>query len=618
MTGKKRALIGICILAAVYFGRADMVWAGEYSQESVEIEGERKEGKQEETEEKQDKDKENGKACSEIWDETGYLAVSMGDCYPGNRVEYDMRRKRTILYPSGWQKQLIVREKEKAELYYGRYRGKVQYEEYESISPILDAEFFLGPLRALELTTADFEENQEGVQEGYHITLTDSEQLELFYAPLVYEGIFHEDEVNFTAVDIWLNEEYLPQEVRFTLKSDVLDAEQLATLEEELTQRYSYPELKEFSEHLELVQNVMEDIVPEEEITIADYVTDLNNILQAKDEYFLQRLTHQGEELSYYCGWDKRAVLAYLEAVNTRFNTFAGNSYEAESVTKAEYLEELENTYQSARQIGSDVYTYMFEESRIAPKEKALLVLRQMGAYLDKNGMLQLGKGDRFASDMAPHSPFLEDYAACVREAYQKNKHKYKTLDNERIHQFRMYIDRHNIVYVRKYFKGPTDYAKLQAYAKHFEMKLYYGEPSRHHNKVEKGRHFQKQKYDKVLTSNRLSEFIINVETGAFVTQWDVLEMKKDGTIVSGADGYMQRESDKQCTIVDTESFNYAPADYVEAHDALDVQPATPGNRGKKTPYLENRVKRALKEVWESPGKLTYREKYKASKDYLK
>ena len=56
----------------------------------------------------------------------------------------------------------------------------------------------------------------------------------------------------------------------------------------------------------------------------------------------------------------------------------------------------------------------------------------------------------------------------------------------------------------------------------------------------------------------------------------------------------------------------------MEAHDALDVQPATPGDRGKKTPYLENRVKRALKEVWESPGKLIYREKYKASKDYLK
>lgn len=71
----------------------------------------------------------------------------------------------------------------------------------------------------------------------------------------------------------------------------------------------------------------MSEIVPEGEITIADYVTDLNNILQVEDEYFLQRLTHQGESLASYSGWDKRAVLAYLEAVNTKFNTFAENGY---------------------------------------------------------------------------------------------------------------------------------------------------------------------------------------------------------------------------------------------------------------------------------------------------
>ena len=124
------------------------------------------------------------------------------------------------------------------------------------------------------------------------------------------------------------------------------------------------------------------------------------------------------------------------------------------------------------------------------------------------------------------------------------------------IHQFRMYIDKHNIEYVRNYFKGPTDYAKLQAYAKNFEMKLYYGEPSRHHNKIGRGEHFRKLKYDKVLTPNRLSEFIINVETGTFVTQWDVLEIRKDGTVASGPDGYLKRESEKQCVIVDTESFN--------------------------------------------------------------
>ncbi len=69
---------------------------------------------------------------------------------------------------------------------------------------------------------------------------------------------------------------------------------------------------------------------------------------------------------------------------------------------------------------------------------------------------------------------------------------------------------------------------------------------------------------------------------------------------------------------MDTESFNYAPADYMKAHEALDVFPATPPGGRKKAWYLENDMKRALKELWESPGKLVYREKYKSSKDYLK
>lgn len=601
MKHKKAIVAGISIFLVLSVGRMENIYAVE------------PETDQNYREEQDIQKKTEGRLCTDIWEEIGYMAVNLGNCYPGSRAEYDIRRNWTILYPSGWQKQLVVREKEKAELYYGKYRGKIEYEDYQAVSPILDVDFFWNPIRALELTTEDVD--RSGAERK--VVIEEEQQLELFYAPLVYEGILNDEETILTAVTLRFDEEYLLQEVLFTLESEGLSEEQLVNLENELTQSYSYMELSEFAEHLDVVKATMAEIVPEDEITIADYVTDLNNILQVEDEYFLQRLTHQGEELSFFSGWDKRAVLAYLEAVNTKFNAFAGNGYEAANVTKEEYLEELENTYQSARQIGSDVYTYMFETSKMEAKKKALLVLRQMGAYMDANGMLQFGNGDRFAPDMAPHAAFLEDYAECVREAYKKKK-SYRTLDNQMIHQFRMYIDRHNIEYVRKHFKGPTDYAKLQAYAEHFEMKLYYGEPSRHHNKILRGEKFQKQKFDKILTSNRLSEFIINVENGSFVTQWDVLEIKKDGTVASGSEGYLKRKNEKQSVIVDTESFNYAPADYVKAHNALDVLPATPPSGKKDSFYLENHLKSALKEVWESPSRMVYRETYKSSKDYLK
>ncbi len=648
MKHKKAIVAGISIFLVLSVGRMENIYAVE------------PETDQNYREEQDIQKKTEGRLCTDIWEEIGYMAVNLGNCYPGSRAEYDIRRNRTILYPSGWQKQLVVREKEKAELYYGKYRGKIEYEDYQAVSPILDVDFFWNPIRALELTTEDVD--RSGAERK--VVIEEEQQLELFYAPLVYEGILNDEETILTAVTLRFDEEYLLQEVLFTLESEGLSEEQLVNLENELTQSYSYMELSEFAEHLDVVKATMAEIVPEDEITIADYVTDLNNILQVEDEYFLQRLTHQGEELSFFSGWDKRAVLAYLEAVNTKFNAFAGNGYEAANVTKEEYLEELENTYQSARQIGSDVYayleavntkfnafagngyeaanvtkeeyleelentyqsarqigsdvyTYMFETSKMEAKKKALLVLRQMGAYMDANGMLQFGNGDRFAPDMAPHAAFLEDYAECVREAYKKKK-SYRTLDNQMIHQFRMYIDRHNIEYVRKHFKGSTDYAKLQAYAEHFEMKLYYGEPSRHHNKILRGEKFQKQKFDKILTSNRLSEFIINVENGSFVTQWDVLEIKKDGTVASGPEGYLKRKNEKQSVIVDTESFNYAPADYVKAHNALDVLPATPPSGKKDSFYLENHLKSALKEVWESPSRMVYRETYKSSKEYLK
>lgn len=49
----------------------------------------------------------------------------------------------------------------------------------------------------------------------------------------------------------------------------------------------------------------------------------------------------------------------------------------------------------------------------------------------------------------------------CPRCLSEENK-TYKRLDDTMIHQFRMYIDKHNIEYVRNNFDGKTDYEKLK------------------------------------------------------------------------------------------------------------------------------------------------------------
>ena len=578
MNAKKWIVEGICIICMFCIGKTGAVRATEAVPEVYE----------------------------DILQSENYIEISLGKCYMGQKIFYDIPNKKALIEPFEEQKQIILREDEKAEVYYGKYRGSEKYDNFRLVSSMLDIEFFFEPFLALQVTKERIEE------ENYLVHIEEEQEVEYFSELLIFAEVLNGDEADMDSVDILFDEKYRPVQIQFHFQSTTLSTEQLKYLEEEMTQQYKYVSEEEIKEKMREAEEEMSYIVPEKEVTVEDYVSELPNILRARSRYLIQSLLYQGEELSDEYGWDKSAVLAYMEAVNTKFNLFGANGYEAQNVTEEEYLQEIEHIYQSAHQIGSDVYTYMFEESKISPKKKALVVIEQMGGYIDKNGMLQFGTGDRFAPEMAPHSAFLEDYAECVRNAYKK-----KNLDNEMIHQFRMYIDKHNIEYVRGYYEGKTDYERLKAYAKNFNMKLYYGEPSRHHNKTEKKEKFKEQRYDKILTPNKLSEFIIDIETGSFVTEWDVLAKTKSNQVQSKTSAYKNIEKSQKKKVVNSESFNYAPADYNDAHYRLDVLPATPADRKKKT-YLDNGFKRSLKKIWQSPKRAQYKEKYKSPKDYLK
>ena len=578
MNAKKWIVAGICIICMFCIGKAGAVRATEAVPEVYE----------------------------DILKNENYIEVSLGKCYLGKKIFYDIPNKKTLIEPFEEQKQIILREDENVEVYYGKYRGSEKYDNFRLVSSMLDIEFFFEPFLALQLTKERIEE------ENYFVHIEEEQEVEYFSELLIFAEVLNGDEADMDSVDILFDEKYRPVQIQFHFQSTILSMEQLEYLEQEMTQQYRYVSETEIEVKMRETEEKMSYLVPEKEIMIEDYVTELPNILRARSRYLIQSLLYQGEELTKEYGWDKSAVLAYMEAVNTKFNLFGANGYEAQNVMEDEYLQEIERIYESAHQIGSDVYTYMFEESKISPKKKALLVIEQMGGYMDNNGMLQFGEGDRFAPEMAPHSAFLEDYAECVRKAYKK-----KNLDSEVIHQFRMYIDKQNIEYVRGYYEGKTDYERLKAYAKNFNMKLYYGEPSRHHNKTEKEEKFKEQRYDKILTPNKLSEFIIDTETGSFVTEWDVLKKTKSNQVQSKTATYKNIEKSEKKKVVNSESFNYAPADYNDAHYRLDVLPATPADSRKKT-YLDNNFKRSLKKIWKSPERVQYKEKYKSPKDYLK
>lgn len=545
----------------------------------------------------------------DILDDSTYVKAILGGGYLGKTILYDVDGEKTVVYPNDGEHKTIVRNGQKATVFYGKYRGKDEHKDYRDLFPELDISFFYDPVKELGLKMSEIQE------QNYQIEVTKQEQIENFLVPLSFVGVIDNEMFTISQIDILFDEACRPIEIRFHIISDVAQQDRITYLEQQLNQKFEYTTREVVENAFSDVEDEIAQIKPFEEVEVIDYIDELSNVVKVTDEHFLLVLQAQTEELTDRAGWDKRAVFAYLEAVDNKFGQFA-KGYEGEQITQEEYLEQLDRVYKSAHLVGSDVYTYMFESSELKAKKKALLVIEQMGGYLDENGMLQLKDGDEFYLSMEPHSVFLEDYAQCVRDAYQKKNKTYKRLDDTMIHQFRMYIDKHNIEYVRNNFDGKTDYEKLKNYAAEFEFSLYYGEPSRHHNKIQKDSAFDGQKYDKILTPNRLSEFIINVETGEFVTEWDVLKTKDTQTVMSKDSSYKKEKESSQKKVVDTESFNYAPADYVEAHQMLDVLPASPAKEKKL--YLENDLKKLLKKTWKSPEKKIYREKYRKPSDYLK
>lgn len=240
-----------------------------------------------------------------------------------------------------------------------------------------------------------------------------------------------------------------------------------------------------------------------------------------------------------------------------------------------------------------------------------LELIRKMGGFIDENGMLQLRNGFLIGERIPPHSRVFEGIAQSVEKAYgETGLRGLDEREGRMIHQFRMYIDRHNIAYIRRNFKRDkmTDEEALKAYVHASQKEGGTGgtkmlrEPARFHNKYPAGssyRSYQKgHENKKRLTADFHSEFIID-RNGNFVSQWNVLEEDEHGRIISDIeyyrDKYLRQGEDAweeaQRQIMDTESFNYASKND-KVHQRLDIQP--PG-------FLDYDLRRQIAEGWKSP-----------------
>ena len=307
---------------------------------------------------------------------------------------------------------------------------------------------------------------------------------------------------------------------------------------------------------------------------------------------FLTGLREQSVNLKKIDGWDKDAIKGYVKGVSKRT---------ADIKTGSELNARRDALYAETKEIGSDIYTEMYASSKLDSEAKVELVLKQLGAETDGNQFMHLtSKTHKISENLAPHGDFNMYFRRDVVKAFgDKHLNYKKDLLRQQVHFFRYYLDRQAIYYIRNHYEGANDYEKLLAYGKENNIEFDYTTGANYHNRFEKSDGFKRPYNMKVqvpqgnsakgkdLNNARMVEFIVNLDTGEFDSQWDAYDKHKlaNGRYDSDPDHYSKDELKE---IANTESFNYGPSKgentdvsgiYVGKHGMLDVdgtpEPAT-------------------------------------------
>ena len=336
------------------------------------------------------------------------------------------------------------------------------------------------------------------------------------------------------------------------------------------------------------------------------------NVTWKEFNEYITGLRDQTNQLKEVDGWDQAAINSYVQQVKkgtTNINKGSG------LIAKRDEL------FGQTKEIGSDVYTIMYADSKLDSEAKVELVLKQLGAETDGYNFMHLtSKTHKISENLPPHGDFNMYFRRDVVKAFgdkhlnslsdkkltpeERKKELEKISDKEialrqQVHFFRYYLDRQAIYYIRSHYEGETDYEKLLAYGKENDVEFDYTTGSNYHNRFEKSDGFKRPYNMKVqvpkgnsskgkdLNNARMVEFIVNLDTGEFDSQWDAYDKHKlaDGRYDSDPSVYSNEELRE---IANTESFNYGPSKgdnsdvtkfYEGKHGMLDVdgtpEPAT-------------------------------------------
>ena len=304
--------------------------------------------------------------------------------------------------------------------------------------------------------------------------------------------------------------------------------------------------------------------------------------LALEDEPYQKRLTlisQKAEVIITRDHWDQGVKPAYVAQVRSKMKKTSLNQLD-------KVLQEID---QESKEVGSDTYTAFFQASQLPNRDKLNLVMEHVKVYVDQYQFLQLGKsGYKFSKQLEPTSPFYSYFREAIMETYQTDLGLGEDELGIKLHLFRSWIDKQSMDYIRTNYKGKTDLDKLLSYSKDKKIKLDYTTGASYHNRsLGDFTYPQNMKIQLPQTSvmgpygvsnSRFMEFIVNMDTGQFVSEWNVYKTKKDGSIDSNPKHYKIEDG---AEIADTSSANYGlskglnadlPAYLNNSHTYLDVR----------------------------------------------
>lgn len=286
-----------------------------------------------------------------------------------------------------------------------------------------------------------------------------------------------------------------------------------------------------------------------------------------------QSVLDQHEQLSA-AGWDGVAIKGYYRYLHTQLEGLADDLF---------MQDRIKSCLHSCDLIGSSAYTHLYQASQLGSRARLELVLKHLGAVLDDFNFLQLTSNQyRIDPQLPPTGLFWQLFRHDVQQTFTNNTLAQYTDNNvisdsklhllaTQIHCFRSYIDLQCLTYIRVYQHGRTDYEKLRDFANQHQIELDYQTGANYHNRYQGQFTYPKNMKVQLPKKEKMVEFIVELDTGNFVSEWNVYRYQANDQVDSNPAHY---DNDDFEQIANTESFNYGRPQH-SSHRKLDIEHPT-------------------------------------------